>query len=179
MVGRVFPLTLLSQLALSYPVDQNNGKAKFDRSKKCLIVTLPVLPASPPPPPPSPHPSPTSELTNQNAESESRDIGHLSEEESTNQIVDTEEQTVADENDEKSKSPTMTSSDDLTNHNTAAAGSHMTWTSRGGWTAPLFTYRQDNDRVVFVLHSTEIKSSTVVHHYDQQQVHVYESCLFL
>ena len=150
-------------------MDQNNGKAKFDKSKKCLIVTLPVLPASPPPPPPSP----MSELTNQNTESESRDIGHRLEEESTNQIVesDTEEQTVADENDEKSKSPTTTSSDDLTNHNTAAGESHMTWISQGDWTAPSFTYRQDNERVVIVLHSTDIKSSTVVHHYDQHQVY--------
>ena len=116
-------------------------------------------------------------------ESESRDIGHRLEEESTNQIVesDTEEQTVADENDENSKSPTTTSSDNLTNRNTAAGGSHMTWTSRGDWTAPSFTYRQDNERVVIILHSTDIKSSTVVHHYDQHQVHVYneyESCLY-
>ena len=108
------------------------------------------------------------ERQNQNTESESRDIGHRSEEESTNQIVDTKEQTVTDENDEKSKSPTTTSS----SHNTAAGQSHMTWTSRGDWTAPSFTYRQDNDRVVIVLHSTEIKSSTVVHHYDQHQVRI-------
>ncbi len=32
---------------LPYPVDENNGNAKFDKSKKCLIVTLPVKPAAP------------------------------------------------------------------------------------------------------------------------------------
>ena len=31
-------------LSLPYPVDENDGSAKFDKSKKKLIVTLPVLP---------------------------------------------------------------------------------------------------------------------------------------
>ncbi|RDD43293.1 Protein kintoun [Trichoplax sp. H2] len=31
--------------ALPYPVDTDNGSAKFDTLKKCLIVTLPVLPS--------------------------------------------------------------------------------------------------------------------------------------
>ena len=30
-------------VCLPYPVDENNGSAKFDKSKKKLIVTLPVL----------------------------------------------------------------------------------------------------------------------------------------
>ena len=32
-------------LKLPYPVDDENGGAKFDKSKKCLVVTLPVIPA--------------------------------------------------------------------------------------------------------------------------------------
>lgn len=32
-------------IALPYPVDEENGTAKFDKSKRQLIVTLPVLPA--------------------------------------------------------------------------------------------------------------------------------------
>lgn len=32
-------------IALPYPVDEENGSAKFDKSKRRLIVTLPVLPA--------------------------------------------------------------------------------------------------------------------------------------
>lgn len=35
-------------LKLPYPVDDENGSAKFDKSKKSLIVTLPVLPAEVP-----------------------------------------------------------------------------------------------------------------------------------
>lgn len=31
---------------LPYPVDCDDGTAKFDKSKKCLIVTLPVLPSN-------------------------------------------------------------------------------------------------------------------------------------
>ena len=64
--------------------------------------------------------------------------------------------------------PGMTSSDDSTNQN--AELSNVTWASKGEWVAPSFTYRQDNERVVFVLHSSGIKPSTVVHHHDNQQV---------
>ena len=68
------------------------------------------------------------------------------------------------------KGSNITSSDDLTNQNAASEDSHMTWMSKGEWSAPSFTYRQDNERVVFVLHSPSIKTSTVVHHYDNHQV---------
>lgn len=33
-----------THLALPYPVEEENGSAKFDKSKRRLIVTLPVLP---------------------------------------------------------------------------------------------------------------------------------------
>ncbi len=48
-----FPPSLNSfQLALSYPVDQLNGRAKFDKSKKTLTITLPILPLPSSPLPP-------------------------------------------------------------------------------------------------------------------------------
>lgn len=34
-------------LALPYPVDENQGSAKFNKSKRQLVVTLPVIPAKP------------------------------------------------------------------------------------------------------------------------------------
>ncbi|KAL2099289.1 hypothetical protein ACEWY4_005769 [Coilia grayii] len=40
----------LLELDLSYPVDENKGHAKFNKQKKQLVVTLPVLPLKEPPP---------------------------------------------------------------------------------------------------------------------------------
>lgn len=34
-----------AKISLPYPVDEENGSAKFDKSKRQLTVTLPVLPA--------------------------------------------------------------------------------------------------------------------------------------
>jgi hypothetical protein len=34
-------------IQLPYPVDENNGNAKFDKSKKCLVITLPIKQAAP------------------------------------------------------------------------------------------------------------------------------------
>ena len=38
--------------------------------------------------------------------------------------------------------------DDLTNQNAASEGSHMTWTSKGEWSVPSFTYRQNDESSV-------------------------------
>ena len=97
---------------------------------------------------------------NEVAELESRDLesGEL-----TNQIAVSEDLT------QPTKSETVTtSSADSTNH--SAEPSHVTWTSKGEWVAPLFAYRQDDERVAFVLHSPGTKPSTLVHHHDNHQV---------
>ena len=102
----------------------------------------------------------SSTSTNEVAELESRDLesGEL-----TNQIAVSEDPT------QPTKSETvMTSSADSTNH--SAEPSNVTWTSKGEWVAPSFTYRQDDERVVFVLHSPGTKPSTLVHHHDNHQV---------
>ena len=175
----IFSLTLFLQLALSYPVDTNTGKAKFDKTTKCLTITLPIVPPSHPPslppslPPPLPPSLPTQplsppshvkdELTNQNTEScESCD---QVDDESTNQIASAAEQNDSDNLTNHSAVTDMTSSND-----SITASNHVTWTSKGVWSTPLFTYRQDNERVVYVLHSKGIKSSTIVHHSDEHQV---------
>lgn len=36
----------MKHIALPYPIDEENGSAKFDKSKRQLTVTLPVLPAT-------------------------------------------------------------------------------------------------------------------------------------
>ncbi|KAL5009024.1 hypothetical protein ScPMuIL_014605 [Solemya velum] len=42
------PAAYKLDLKLPYPVDDENGSAKFDKSKRCLIVTLPVIKAAVP-----------------------------------------------------------------------------------------------------------------------------------
>ena len=36
----------MKHIALPYPIDEENGSAKFDKSKRQLTVTLPVLTAT-------------------------------------------------------------------------------------------------------------------------------------
>ena len=67
------------QLPLSYPVDEEHCTARFDKAKRSLTITLPVI-ASVLPPLPSPSPS----STNQNGVLESRD---QQDKEMTNQIT--------------------------------------------------------------------------------------------
>ena len=43
------PAAYRLDINLPYPVDEDNGSAKFDKAKHCLTVTLPVLPAVIPP----------------------------------------------------------------------------------------------------------------------------------
>ncbi|XP_033647189.1 protein kintoun-like [Asterias rubens] len=38
------PVSYKLDLSLPYPIDEDNGSAKFDKSKSCLTITLPVLP---------------------------------------------------------------------------------------------------------------------------------------
>ena len=152
------------------------GKAKFDKAKKCLTVTLPILPPSPPP-------SLTPESTNHNSESESCDKGSQSGDEATNHIASpeptSEHRLITELSTDKTEDSTvaqsqadMTSPDNSTNHDTDvhSSTSPMIWMSRGEWSAPQFSYRQDDERVVFVLHSTNVKTQTLVHHSDEHQV---------
>ena len=102
------------------------------------------------------------QLTSEIAEQESHDL----ENKLTNQITASRNQslptTTAD------SEIMVTSSDISTNHSTEP--SHMTWTLKGDWVAPSITYRQNDKRVVFVLHSSGVKPSTLVHHHDNHQV---------
>ena len=36
-----------TQITLPYPVNEDEGRAQFDKSKRRLVVTLPVIPAPP------------------------------------------------------------------------------------------------------------------------------------
>uniref|UniRef100_A0A3P9HMN5 Protein kintoun n=1 Tax=Oryzias latipes TaxID=8090 RepID=A0A3P9HMN5_ORYLA len=54
------------ELNLSYPVDENNGKAKFNKHQRQLTITLPVQPPPEAPQLPGGSPNPTSDPQNEN-----------------------------------------------------------------------------------------------------------------
>ena len=89
-----------------------------------------------------------------------------------------------DETTNQNSSPDLTTSLDDTSqpelerscdNHTTPTEDHMTWASKGEWSVPAFSYRQDDERVVFVLHSPGVKASTIVHHHDDHQV-MTETC---
>ena len=65
-----------------------------------------------------------------------------------------------------------TSSDDSTNQISDGhlSTAHMIWMSQGTWHIPPYSYRQDNERVVFVFHSRETKSRSLVNYFDEHMV---------
>ena len=175
----------------------NKGKAEFDKSSQCLTVTLTVLTPShrhtlTTPPQPSANEMRESESHDIASEESTNQITELEscEREPTNQIAAVQEPTPPTESQSE-----MTSLDESTNQiaavqeltpptesqsettssaestNQITGDGHMTWASRGDWVAPSFSYRQDNESVVLVLHSSGVKSSTLVHHHDNRQVH--------
>jgi hypothetical protein len=123
------------------------------------------------------------ETTNQTA---------ASTDEATNQIASSGDEPTnqsmahGDETTNQNSSPDLTTSPDDTSqpelerscdNHTIPTEDHMTWASKGEWSAPAFSYRQDDERVVFVLHSPGVKASTIVHHHDDHQFQVMYSCV--
>ena len=129
-------------------MDEDKGGAKFNKSKKSLVITLPVLPLPRPPvAPPDSQPLVT-ELTSNNESSEQ--TNEVEESESH----DTEEEVVA--KDEKVESV-----------ESAVGGD---WSSTGEWQLPPFNYNQDDSNVFFVLYTPGVNRASMVSHFDEHQV---------
>ncbi len=151
-----------NQLALSYPVDSDKGTAKFDKAKRVLTVTLPVL--SPPPvqiPPFVPKPlvselEPVEEseaqLTNQDEDKRSHDIP-----DAVNLNGD-------------DGSAECAPSADRANHTSDSIPTMEEWTSTGEWCCPPLSYRQDESSVTFVLNTPNVKQGSFVTNFSQNSV---------
>lgn len=152
-------------------MDEEKGRAKFDKKKKCLTITLPVIPQKTTPPPVKPLVTEiTAESANQEQESESCDLESMSTNQST---VPTEHKAaVRDSPDDANTSGSKSSLTSAANETGSQShDSHMTqqW-SLGAWHCPPFSYQQDEEHVSFVLHTAGVKKSTMVSHFDQLSV---------
>ena len=104
--------------------------------------------------------------------------------ESTNEIVDTGSHDLIDSSSsnsiisdaehlpEKVGTADETSSDESTNQvsDVHLSAAHMIWMSQGAWHIPPYSYRQDDERVVFVFHSRETKTRSLVNYFDEHMV---------
>jgi len=172
-------------LALSYPIEEDKGGAKFDKVKKSLTITLPVVPLQTTLPAENPLVTEVAtESINQVQEPESHDL----------QPHDSED-TITSDSESKLTNQDVEVSHDLDIHSTtnqnAQVGSHdlstestnqkpeilprtagvpQQWVSMGSYVCPPFSYRQDEESVSFVLHTAAVKETSLVSHFDQHQV---------
>ena len=178
-------------MALPYPVEEEKTGAKFDKTKKTLTITLPVVPLQTTPTPVRPLVTEVAlETTNHLQEPGSHDL--RSETKSTNQNpeavphqltnqnaqlglpdLDTNQNTEAEVH--QSTSQDALGSPDLDTKPTNQKAGLITgvpqqWASTGSYECPPFSYRQDKEHVCFVLHTAAVKEKSLVSHFDQYQV---------
>lgn len=156
---------------MPYPIDEDKGSAKFNKSKQALVITLPVLPQQQPdlltPKTPLISEITSPESTNETQDSESHDQKDIE-----GEIIETEEIPIETSSvqlpDQKQgsiegQSPQLAASMSVTKE----------WTSKGDWICPPFSYRQDEVNVCFVLHTPEVKKPSLVSYFDEHYVSLY------
>ncbi|KAL3872690.1 hypothetical protein ACJMK2_035900 [Sinanodonta woodiana] len=153
-------------LKLPYPVDEDRGTAKFDKSKSCLVVTLPV---QPPLTPQFPF-SVTEEISNGHTNVDTdhdqtasmrnnNDEATCMIEDITDQQMVTELPPIEDMVTEKDKQMNKTTAQDDTD-NTSSLDTPKS-SSKISYLAPVYDINQDRDTLTFVLHARNIKQDSV------------------
>ena len=140
-------------------MNEDKGSAKFNKSKKSLVITLPVLPL--PRPPPAPHRQDRPLVTELTSTDESSEQTNELEE---NESCDTNENVTEDEQREKVESWAQMVKD---------------WSSVGEWQVPPFNYHQDDSTVSFVLYTSGVKKASMVSHFDEHQVSMCVVCFLV
>ena len=128
-------------------MNEEFAKAKFDKSSRTLVITLPVLP---PVTPPMPHPH----LTNS---APTVLVEELKEVESPN-------------GDESSSRDSKDNRDAEIQSQPVIPSVRPDWSVNESWKCPPFSYRQNEDCISFVLHVAIVKANTVTSHFDQYSV---------
>lgn len=168
----VFLDPLFPQLALHYPVDEDKGKAKFDKASKVLTITLPVLP--PPPPealPQTPLITPLEDdAPDQSVEDEPISVSAAPRAEERMGGGAGENQ----EEEDTESSLECPSADDAVTLEYSSPVTDSTvvtsWLRMGDWCCPPFSYRQEDTMVVFCLHTAQVKENSVVQYFDDHYV---------
>ncbi|KAK3587789.1 hypothetical protein CHS0354_042753 [Potamilus streckersoni] len=153
-------------LKLPYQVDEDRGMAKFDKSKKCLVVTLPVLPPLTPQFPFSATEERSNGLTNVDTDHDhtaslrnnNNEVTHMIEEITDQQRlikVPSLENMVTD----KDKQIKKTTAHDDVDHTSSLDIPKSS--SKISYLTPLYDINQDRDTLTFVLHARNIKQDSV------------------
>lgn len=169
----------ISQLNLPYLVDEEKGNAKFDKSKKVLTVTLPVLPPSKT----CPHQPPAQDDAEEEIAVPSPEVGEYA------NVTTVKTDKVVEENgnlqnerksecnstdDSQPSSGNPVTSDDSTKQEPVVDSTPQTlqedWTSTGEWVCPPFTYRQDDTIIAYCLHTANAKEKSLVKYFDEHFV---------
>ena len=146
-------------LDLPYPVDENEGSAKFDKSKHCLTVTLPVVPAVVPK---LPFSSPAA--NNQDDSSPQLQNGDTTPQVGDKpliEVISSQDSTTTPVSD---KTVDSNSHDTENVHSTCKESLGSTWPLKDEPTPrifPQYDYHQDDETVSFVLHVTNVSRETV------------------
>ena len=173
---------------MPFPVDEEKGRARFDKSKHSLTITLPVLPGKPP----TVEPLVTEvapKLTNQDEEPESHDSNKLTnpkESCDSSELTNPEESCDSSEltnqikaSDDAIVNDTITENEGLkleatptqpTNQISGHVSQQWPSSSSGAWQCPPFNYRQDDESVSFVLLTANVKENSLVSYFDQHYV---------
>lgn len=154
------PAAYKLDLKLPYPVDDENGSAKFDKSKRCLIVTLPVIKATVPEMPFVTKDSSSVSVDNKDAENKiiSNDnplIEVLSEtvcEEDSIDVISISPQN--DENDDAEDLSAVYSVESLNDSPTATK-------KKSVGCFPDFTYNQDDETVTYIFPIKNVLADSV------------------
>lgn len=167
-------------LALHYPVDEEKGKARFDKTKKVLTITLPVLPPPPAPkaPPQSPLVTPLEADGTDNGCSQAESLSSTAtasiatkEAEKTSSILEQDgvEQDKVEDSQTDVDSPCAPLEQD-TDSTSAIERVQEKCSAKGKWMCPPFSYRQEDAVVVFCLHTAHVKENSMVQCFDEHYV---------
>lgn len=162
--------SLLSQLALSYPIDEEKARAKFDKPKKVLTVTLPVVPLPETRPQQQPPTAATDPVEVQEEEERRVETNgqSLCEEVADRAAADNgpgEGEEVSQES-----SVDLQESQELEPEAVVAPQTQGHWVSKGEWVCPAFSYRQEDTLVVFCLHTPQTTENSIVKCFSEHSV---------
>ncbi|XP_071963383.1 uncharacterized protein [Antedon mediterranea] len=165
IIESVKPAAYKLDLALPYPVNDDVGSAKFDKSKRCLVVTLPVLP-SPIPDMPSFEPAKTEPLIQELPSSTQEKLFPTKMEESNEghekeilvlEKSNCEEDLIKTEE----TSETIDKVDSVENQRLAVIGKEKNKEKNRIPDYPAFTFKQDDDFVHLVIDASGVQSADV------------------